>query len=69
MPLYTKAQGILDRMVRVVQENITGIRVIKALSKQNTVNPPVWREVNQQLCQVDQKVGGITAPDQSCRHP
>lgn len=43
VPLYTKEQGILDRMVRVVQENITGIRVIKALSKTEYENPPVWR--------------------------
>ena len=33
LPLRTEAQGILDDMVQVSQENITGIRVIKALSK------------------------------------
>ena len=33
VPLYTKQQSVLDKMVRVVQENITGARVIKALSK------------------------------------
>lgn len=60
VPLYTKEQGILDRMVRVVQENITGIRVIKALSK-TEYETRRFGEVNQQLCQVDQKVGGITA--------
>ena len=58
--LTFKEQGILDRMVRVVQENITGIRVIKALSK-TEYETRRFGEVNQQLCQVDQKVGGITA--------
>lgn len=33
VPLYQKVQGILDDVVRVCQENITGVRVIKALSK------------------------------------
>ena len=60
VPLYTKEQGILDRMVRVVQENITGIRVIKALSK-TEYETRRFGEVNQELCAVDQKVGGITA--------
>lgn len=33
IPLYLKLQQSVDKMVRVVRENITGIRVIKALSK------------------------------------
>ncbi len=33
IPLYTKLQRAVDRMVRVVRENASGIRVIKALSK------------------------------------
>jgi len=33
LPLRFKAQSVLDDMVQVSQENITGIRVIKALSK------------------------------------
>ena len=33
VPLYTRQQGILDNLVRVTQENISGIRIIKALSK------------------------------------
>ena len=32
VPLYTRQQSVLDSVVRPVQENITGIRVIKALS-------------------------------------
>lgn len=30
VPLYTRQQSVLSRVVRTVQENITGIRVIKA---------------------------------------
>ena len=33
LPLRFQAQEVLDKMVQVTQENITGIRVIKALSK------------------------------------
>ncbi|MDF2821669.1 MAG: transporter transrane region [Clostridiales bacterium] len=33
VPLYGKLQITVDKMVRVVRENITGVRVIKALSK------------------------------------
>ena len=33
LPLYAKVQAKLDAVVRVMRENITGIRVVKALSK------------------------------------
>ena len=33
IPLYTKLQEAIDAMIRVVRENATGIRIIKALSK------------------------------------
>ncbi len=33
IPLYTKVQDRLDDVVRIMRENITGIRVVKALSK------------------------------------
>lgn len=33
IPLYKKVQGAMDSMVRIMRENITGIRVIKALSR------------------------------------
>ncbi len=33
IPLYTLSQSASDKMIRIVRENITGIRVIKALSK------------------------------------
>lgn len=34
IPMYTKVQQKLDVVVRVMRENITGIRVVKALSKE-----------------------------------
>lgn len=35
IPLYAKVQDRLDEVVRIMRENITGIRVVKALSKEN----------------------------------
>ena len=61
VPLYTKEQGILDRMVRVVPGEHHRHSCDQGPQQNRRRNPPVWGEVNQQLCQVDQKVGGITA--------
>ena len=36
IPLYAKVQTKLDDVVRIMRENITGIRVVKALSKEET---------------------------------
>ena len=33
IPMYARVQGKLDTLVRIMRENITGIRVVKALSK------------------------------------
>jgi len=35
IPLYARVQGKLDDVVRILRENITGIRVVKALSKED----------------------------------
>ena len=35
IPLYKKVQAKLDTIVRIMRENITGIRVVKALSKED----------------------------------
>lgn len=35
IPLYAKVQTKLDTVVRIMRENITGIRVVKALSKED----------------------------------
>lgn len=64
VPLYTRQQEVLDRVVRSVQENITGIRVIKALSK-TEFEKQRFHKVNEELTSVDRKAGlitGITNP-------
>lgn len=60
LPLYTKQQSVLDNVVRTVQENITGIRVIKALSKTD-YEKQRFNIVNNALTSVDMKAGIISA--------
>ena len=59
VPLYTKQQTVLDRVVRTVQENITGIRIIKALSK-TEYEKGRFNDVNGELTAIDTKAGLIT---------
>ena len=54
--LYTIAQASLDKLVRKVQENMTGIRVIKALSK-TEYEKSKYDEINLDVVQKDQKAG------------
>lgn len=60
IPLYTRQQSVLDKVVRTVQENITGIRVIKALSK-TEYEKDRFRVVNEELAAVDRKAGAVTS--------
>ena len=60
VPLYTRQQSVLDSVVRTVQENITGIRVIKALSK-TEYEKERFDTVNTELSEVDQKAGRVTS--------
>ena len=60
VPLYTKQQTTLDKVVRTVQENITGIRIIKALSKTD-YEKERFNNVNDDLTAIDTKAGLITA--------
>ena len=60
VPMYTHQQSVLDKVVRVVQENITGIRVIKALSK-TEYEKNRFHNVNQELTDIDMKAGSVTA--------
>ena len=60
IPLYTRQQSVLDRMVRTVQENITGIRLIKALSK-TEYEKARFHGVNSQLTRIDTQAGILTA--------
>lgn len=58
IPLYTKVQKSVDKMVRVVREDTQGIRVIKALSKNDYENRR-YDEVNLGLSMEERKAGTI----------
>ena len=60
LPLYARQQTILDRMVRVLQENITGIRIIKALSK-TPWELERFDGVNNELAETSRKAGSVVA--------
>ena len=60
LPLYTQQQSTLDDVVLVTQENITGIRVIKALSKTEHEKKR-FDEVNTKLSAISQKAGRVTS--------
>ena len=64
IPLYTKLQGSVDTMVRVVRENITGIRIIKALSR-GEYEKNRFHEANSEVTSREWKANvimGITNP-------
>ncbi|WP_273232367.1 ABC transporter ATP-binding protein [Herbinix luporum] len=64
IPLYTNLQETLDKMVSVVRENITGVRVIKALSK-TQYERGRFGAVNQEVVDKEIRAGmlmGITNP-------
>ena len=60
LPLYTSQQKTLDQVVRVVQENITGARVVKALSK-TEYEKGRFGVVNRELASISQKAGLVTS--------
>lgn len=60
VPLYTREQSVLDEVVRVVQENVTGVRVIRALNKAEFERDR-FEKVNDTLTGVDVKAGSISA--------
>lgn len=60
IPLYTKCQAFLDRLVRVVQENATGVRIIKALSKSEHERKR-FSEANASLSEEERRVGILMA--------
>lgn len=60
VPIYSSQQGVLDKMVRVLQENITGVRVIRALSR-TEYEKNRFDKVNDELADVEQKAGSISA--------
>lgn len=58
VPLYSKVQKSVDRMIRVVREDVQGIRVIKALSK-DTYEHRRYDEANRALVKDEEKAGII----------
>ena len=60
VPMHLRQQEELDEMVRTVQENITGVRVIKALSKTD-YEKKRFHGVNEQLSKLTLKAGAVTA--------
>ncbi len=60
IPLYTREQSVLDEVVRVVQENATGVRVIRALSK-GEYEQDRFKKVNDELTRIDTTAGSIAA--------
>lgn len=58
VPLYTKQQQKSDHMVQMVRENYQGIRVIKALSKEE-YEKGKFNKVNKELGAQEQKSGMI----------
>ena len=58
LPLYTKVQKAVDGMIRVVREDAQGIRVIKALTKQD-YEYRRYDAVNKSLCDIERKTSSI----------
>lgn len=54
IPLYTQTQTALDKVVRKVQESMTGVRVIKALSK-SEFEEQRFDEANRDMIQKEQR--------------
>ncbi|MCR5557335.1 MAG: ABC transporter ATP-binding protein/permease [Butyrivibrio sp.] len=60
IPLYTGVQGKLDTVVRIMRENITGIRVVKALSK-GEYEKKRFAAANEDMAKSDMRAGTIMA--------
>ncbi len=60
IPLYTDSQRAGDDMARVVRENVQGIRVVKALSKEDYENGR-FEEVNRTVTRKETRAGVVMA--------
>ncbi len=56
IPLFTKVQKAMDEMVRTIRENISGVRVIKALSKAD-YEQKRFERVNKEVMNYELKSG------------
>ena len=60
IPLYEKVQHRVDDIVRIMRENITGIRVVKSLSKED-YEVRRFADSNDQMASADMKAAAIMA--------
>ncbi len=60
IPFYDRLQSSLDQLIRVVRENITGIRVIKALAKES-FEKDKFEKVNRDVSKKEKTAGYIIA--------
>ncbi len=60
IPLYLQLQVSVDKMVRIVRENITGVRVIKALSKAD-YEKHRFNDINSEVSKKEQMAGTTMA--------
>ncbi len=60
IPLYTEVQTALDGLVRKVQENMTGVRIIKALSKSGFEREK-FNKTNSEMYDKEQRAGMLMA--------
>ena len=60
IPMYTGVQKKLDSVVRIMRENITGIRVVKALSKEEHEKNR-FADANEEMARSDMRAGTIMA--------
>lgn len=60
IPLYDRVQKSVDNIVRIMRENITGIRVVKALSKED-YEMRRFQEANEEMAARDIKAGIVMA--------
>lgn len=60
IPFYEKVQARVDDIVRIMRENITGIRVVKALSKEK-YEKERYGKANSDMAKQDMKAGIVMA--------
>ena len=59
IPMYRRVQGQLDRIMRLVHENLLGVRVIRAFNREEK-EIQTFRENTEALNQSQQKVSGLS---------
>lgn len=60
IPMFEKVQQAMDSIVRIMRENITGVRVVKALSKEDKETEK-YKEANHTLFKQDAKASVVMA--------